>query len=403
MDSAAVEGLRELRAALLEARTRADQIMDQVLARARALDPADRDAATELLSITQLVGRGEQAEYGRLILLLAQADRIKAARGGVKAWAVSHLDLGENKARGIAQAARRIGAIPQLTEPLASGQVGADTVAALSRAAKAVAHTSRDTATTLTTTLATAQTDGVIAARRQVRELEHTLDPDNSKQILARQRAQSFLRVIELENGLCRIEALLDPVRATVLRTALDAQTADWIRRAQYDHAQPLPEDVRSTEQINAHALVRLAEVFLTTPAHLRKAHFTMPMLFSAPRTASATDPLARSVYGDMVPRENLPECGDAGTHLIELDPNGQPVALDGADIDITPIARLANHTQRTALEFRDRHCTYPGCNRPPTFSLHAHHHIPFRDGGPTSIRNLTLLCSEHHVLTHQE
>lgn len=399
----AVEVLREQRAALIEARARLDQVMEKILACARGLDPADRDAAAELLAITRVVGRGEQAEYGRLILLLAQADRVKAARGGVKAWAVSHLDVGENKARGIAQAARRIGAIPELTTPLASGQIGADTVAVLSRAARAVAHTDRDTTRTLTTTLKTAQTEGVTAARLQVRTLEHTLDPATSKDLLTKQRASSFLRVAELEDGLCRFEALLDPVRATVLRSAIDAQTADWIRQAQYDHTQPLPDDVRTTEQINAHALVRLAQVFLTAPASVRGAKFTMPMLFSAPHTATNTEPLARSVYGDTVPRDALPQSGDPGTHLIEVDQTGEPVTLDGAEINTEPTARLANHAQRVALEYRDRHCTYPGCTRPSTWALHAHHRIPFRNGGPTVTRNLTLLCSEHHTLAHRQ
>jgi hypothetical protein len=39
--------------------------------------------------------------------------------------------------------------------------------------------------------------------------------------------------VVELEDGLCRIEVLLDTVRATVLRDAIDQQAADWIRQAQ--------------------------------------------------------------------------------------------------------------------------------------------------------------------------
>jgi hypothetical protein len=77
--------------------------------------------------------------------------------------------------------------------------------------------------------------------------------------------------VVELEDGLCRFEVLLDAVRATTLRAAVDAQAADWIRQAQYDHTTTLPADVASSEQINAHALTRLAEVYLTAPAHMRR------------------------------------------------------------------------------------------------------------------------------------
>jgi predicted HNH restriction endonuclease len=33
---------------------------------------------------------------------------------------------------------------------------------------------------------------------------------------------------------------------------------------------------------------------------------------------------------------------------------------------------------------------------------LHAHHKTSFRDGGATTVGNLSLLCSEHHTVVHQ-
>jgi hypothetical protein len=61
---------------------------------------------------------------------------------------------------------------------------------------------------------------------------------------------------------MCRFDVLLDPVRATTVRAALDLTVADWIRRRQFDQADPVPVDVRSTEQLCAQAVTRLAEVF---------------------------------------------------------------------------------------------------------------------------------------------
>jgi hypothetical protein len=52
-------------------------------------------------------------------------------------------------------------------------------------------------------------------------------------------------------------------------------------------------------------------------------------------------------------------------------------------------------------LAWRDKHCTYPGCDRPPTWGLHAHHKKPYKLDGPTIMRNLALLCAEHHTLIH--
>ena len=228
--------LREQRELLAGLDARRDRIVASILGLARCLDTSDREAGAELLKTAEQVGRREQADHGRLILLLAQADRVRAARGGIKAWVATHLDTCDGRARGIAESARRIGAIPVLAEPLSSGRIGADTVRALTRTAKAVAGTGRDTAAALTATLAMAEREGVTAAKKQIQILEHTLDPGHGADVIARRRARSFFRVVELGDGLCRFEAVLDAVRATTLRSAIEVQAADWIRRAQYDH-----------------------------------------------------------------------------------------------------------------------------------------------------------------------
>jgi HNH endonuclease len=134
--------------------------------------------------------------------------------------------------------------------------------------------------------------------------------------------------------------------------------------------------------------------VFLAASPQERGAQFPTEILYTAPL---GTDELATSIYGAMVSRTAIPA---QRAHLLETR-DGEPVLLDGEEIDRDPGARLASAAQRVALAFRDRHCTYPGCTRPPTWSLHAHHKIPFQQGGATTVKNLSLLCSEHHTLTH--
>ena len=48
----------------------------------------------------------------------------------------------------------------------------------------------------------------------------------------------------------------------------------------------------------------------------------------------------------------------------------------------------------------RDRHCTFPGCPRPPLM-CHAHHLTHWINGGPTKLDNLALLCGHHHRVIH--
>ena len=382
-----VEELRGALAALVAANAVVEERIAAVLELARTVE--GREGAEVVLEAAQLVGRCEQARHGQLIQLLGQAERVKAHRAGLKAWVATHLDVSDGKARGIAQAAKRIGALPELAESLSSGQVGADTVRVLSRTVKAVEGSGQDQATALTATLETARREGVGAANRRVRVLEHTIAPGSSEELLAKQRAKSFARVVELEDGMCRFDVLLDPIRATTVRAALDQTAADWIRQRQFDGADPIPTDVRSTEQISAQIVTQLAEVFLAASPEQRNAQFNPPVLYTAPLDAGEGE-LAVSVYGSLVPRTAITEPTDPNAHLL-LTKDGEPVLLDGEEIDHEPTARLASPAQRTALAFRDRHCTYPGCSRPPTWSLHGHHKTSYRDGGATTVKNMSL------------
>jgi hypothetical protein len=389
------EVLRGELAALVAANAVVEEKIKRILELARTIGADDRQAAGALLEVAEVVGRCEQARHGQLIQLLGQADRVGAHPAGVKAWVATHLDVSEGKARGIGQAARRIGVLPELAESLSSGLVGADTVRVLARTVKAVVGSGKDQSAELVATLETARCEGVGAANRRVRVLEHTIDPGSSEELLVKQRAKSFARVVELEDGMCRFDVLLDPVRATTVRAALDLTVADWIRRRQFDGVDAVPVDVRSTEQMCGEAVTRMAEVYLSASPEQRGALFSTEVLYTAPL---GTDELATSVYGVLVPRAAIPA---PNGHLLETR-GGEPMLLDGEVIDRDPGARLASRAQRVALVFRDRHCTYPGCMRPSTWSLHAHHETAFREGGVTTVKNLSLLCSEHHTVVHR-
>ncbi len=55
----------------------------------------------------------------------------------------------------------------------------------------------------------------------------------------------------------------------------------------------------------------------------------------------------------------------------------------------------------RRALEVRDGHCAFPDC-RVDVSRTHAHHTLPWEDGGATDISNTVLLCVRHHHAVHE-
>jgi Domain of unknown function (DUF222) len=57
---------------------------------------------------------------------------------------------------------------------------------------------------------------------------------------------------------------------------------------------------------------------------------------------------------------------------------------------------RCASPAQRAALAARDKGCTFPACDIPPTWTQ-VHHVLAWADGGHTDLDQMTLLCGHHH------
>jgi hypothetical protein len=392
----------------------------QLLATLSAAQPGDREAAALSLEVAASLGVVEQAAHGLRLQVLAHADRLKAARGGIGPWLAAQQGQSKGHARNLARDARLLATVPQLAPELASGELSADAVRLLARTVKACKDTAMNPDAEVTAALNVARAEGVSAAAAHVRTLEHRLDPGKAEDLHNRQRRRSQAHTALLESGMWRFEILLDPTRAAILKAALDALIAYWLRTQGRDGIAVLPPDVKSTEQITAHAFHHLAQVFLAAPTSLRRAAFSLPVVFTAPLPATehmhdpASDTSGKAVagkeipagcaltaYGDMIPLSAIGPVQESTAHLLHTDQHGQPVLLDGKTIDQDPEARLASPAQRIALAYRDRECTFAGCGRPSTWSLDLHHLNPHARGGKTVLRNLASLCGEHHITIH--
>lgn len=159
--------------------------------------------------------------------------------------------------------------------------------------------------------------------------------------------------------------------------------------------------DERTASQRRADALIDLARVVGTDPA-LLSDHMR-------PGSASKAQVLVIMNLDDLRARTG---CGvDAfGAPLSPAQVRRQacdaqiiPAVLgaDSAPLDLGRAVRTASAAQHAHLRLRDRGCTFPGCDRPPSW-CEAHHLIHWVDGGATSIDNLALLCGRHHTIVHQ-
>ena len=452
------------------------EAVGEIVQAAREVEPRTDEPVAELVraGIEQL-GRAAQAVHGQLLMLLAEGDRLGIAPGGIGPWLATVLDCTEGRARMLAADARTLASVPEWEAEVCSGRIGQDTLRAMARTVKATRKTDLQPVEEVGETLRIAREQGAKAGLERVRVLEERIRPGTVKQRHAAQRERSFARFGAVgDGGMCWFEVLLDPLRAAILLAAIELQTSAFIRARQLKEGELVPQDVRTTEQMNAEAITRLAQVFLDAPPEQRGTHFSIPTLavtmqdtaatdpkipagcaittlpgtmkdldapteqrganysiptlavtmkdldapaeqrgvsFSVPTLAvtmqdsAATDPevpagWAVTTYGALIPASSLPPQGNPRRKILHV--KGETGTLDGESVDQDPTARLASPAQRTYLTWRDRTCRYPGCDRPITYGLNAHHKTSYAQGGETTVRNMVLYCSQHHTTIHQ-
>jgi len=73
----------------------------------------------------------------------------------------------------------------------------------------------------------------------------------------------------------------------------------------------------------------------------------------------------------------------------------------DGLPLDVGRAHRVVPPHLRRAVEQRDGHCVFAGCDA-PTHWCDVHHLVEWINDGETSLQNSALLCERHHTKVHQ-
>jgi hypothetical protein len=187
-----------------------------------------------------------------------------------------------------------------------------------------------------------------------------------------------------LLDGRRRLDGDLDPLGGELLATALRvAETSDGDG-----------DPVRSPGRRRGDALVDLARFFLdhqtTRPGGRHRPHLNVVIDLDALASRGSGE----FVTGGTIDPASVqtPLC-DATLHRL--------LTSRSAVLDYGTATRVVAAPLWNAIAIRDRHCRWPGCDRPTTW-CDAHHVTHVAHGGPTDAGNLVPLCNRHHHRLHQ-
>ena len=209
------------------------------------------------------------------------------------------------------------------------------------------------------------------------RYYRHAADPKGYADEQAGLVEERRLSLSTWEDGSLLLSGVLDPVGGAALRTAIEP-----LARKSGAH------DDRTREQRQADALVELARGGQQrTNLQITSSVETLLGLMGA---AAAEMEFTLPISSKTVERLAC----DCSVTRILLD-------SDSMVIDVGRAKPRISGPTRKAMNVRDRHCTWPGCERPASLS-EGHHIVHWSQGGPTNLPNLALLCYRHHWMVHE-
>jgi hypothetical protein len=176
-----------------------------------------------------------------------------------------------------------------------------------------------------------------------------------------------------------------DPVSQEIIVTAIHAASA------------PAAGDTRSPGQRRFDGLLTLCDIAMRsgelpdTGGVRPHATVVVPL---ATILGHAGAPAAVTGFGAVISGEAVRALTcDADISRVITGPSGEI-------LDSGRSSRSFTAAQRRAIVARDKHCRWPGCDRPPAW-CDAHHRRHWARGGSTSVDNGVLLCGRHHQKVH--
>ncbi|HEY2879953.1 HNH endonuclease signature motif containing protein [Nocardioides sp.] len=354
----------------------------------------------QLRAVTAAVQAGAVAEADARDLAKQQL-----AYGSTGDW-LTHtggLRKGEGR-RVVARAHALTGALADTREALAAGTVSPEQADVIVKSIEALPSGAAVRARGQQVLVEQAGSLDATDLARTGRHLVHVVDPDAEDRRLERQLAREeraahhvrYLSITADGAGGVRLKGRGSAEDGALLKAALLPLTAP--APAVDDEHGDLVHDPRDHGARLWDALVQVAQHGLD--ADLPPESHGAPTRLMVTVTLDAL----RSGLAETAATTTTTETGlsIATIRRLACDAEVIPAVLGahGEPLDVGRAKRLVTAAIWVALVLRDRHCAFPGCDRPPVM-CHAHHIRHWIFGGETKLSNLVLLCGHHHRVIH--
>jgi hypothetical protein len=303
------------------------------------------------------------------------------------AWLADRFRMSWGAARGQVRMARALEDMPETRRALEEGELSISAVRVLVGARETDPEAFRDSEAQLVEAArihSTQDLQRVATYWRQAVEREAAVDGEEK----LRERRRLHTSVTFL--GMVRVDGDLDPETGetllTALRAVLDAESRSGAKG-----------DARTPTQRRADALGEVCRQWLDQAERPtvggEKPHVALTVGAEVLREGS--DGTSELDHVGPVPPEVA--------RRVVCDASIRRVVMAGASepLDVGRRTPVVPPAMRQAVVLRDRHCRFPGCDRPHTW-CDAHHVVHWADGGPTALPNLILLCRRHHRMVHE-
>jgi hypothetical protein len=303
-------------------------------------------------------------------------------------WLAQHADMTAAAAARLVGAARLARLHDPVGDALADGRIGVPQVEALARVERHREQLfARDADVLVDAAVRHPLAELAVVARRW----RHLADDEASTRPPDEVVERWFLHASTTLGGTVRVDAELDPDGGAIFLAALDR------------HARPDPVDdplgPRSLAHRRADALVDIARLALADDGARPLPRPSVDVLVDE-RSLAGRPPLdIDEVVADILALGPVPI--ETIRRLMCDAVIGAIVGRAGDVLDAKPMARFPSAAQRRAVIARDRHCAWPGCDRPARW-CDVHHIVAVPAGGRTVMVNLVLLCRRHHTAVHE-